>query len=154
SVRAVLFPLDLCRAVRLNVIKDYRQNKFHWAAAEPISAPVARQSLGRTWLCRLGKPRLCGGLTPEIRHFGMLSDPNDIHGIETTTKSPNRADDIARHSYAGGRESSYRIANRWATIRSRGTAMKPATRQSIAGITVAVSLAAAIPCASRAQQNP
>ena len=32
--------------------------------------------------------------------------------------------------------------------------MKPATRQSIAGITVAMSLAAAIPWASRAQQNP
>jgi aspartyl protease family protein len=31
--------------------------------------------------------------------------------------------------------------------------MKPATRQSIAGITVALSLAAAIPWASRAQQN-
>src|SRR5262249_14899854 len=94
------------------------------------------------------------GLTSEIRPFERLSDPNDIHRIETTTKSPNRADDIARHSYAGERESSYRIANRWATIRSRGTAMKPATRQSIAGITVALSLAAAIPWASRAQQNP
>jgi len=32
--------------------------------------------------------------------------------------------------------------------------MKPATRQSIAGITAALLLAAAIPWASRAQQNP